>query len=83
MKLATNADVVDKPVRVKFAIRPSDPELRAYHAEVVATFNSAFIHFRVGGSEISGTSSSKLGCSAPGALDANDCVENEEARAPM
>ena len=83
MKLATNADVVDKPVRVKFATQPSDPELRAYRAEVAATLNSAFINFRVGGSEISGTSSSKLGCYAPGALDANDGAAKEEAHVPM
>ena len=50
-KLATNADVVDKPVRVKFATQPSDPELRAYRAEVVETFSTAFIRFRADGHE--------------------------------
>ncbi len=73
VKHATNADAVDKPVKVKHETQPSDCELQACRFEVVATF----IHFVGHPFELSETSSSKLCCSAPGALDANVGAVNE------
>jgi hypothetical protein len=83
MRRATNADVVDKLVSVKLETQPSDPEVQACHAEVAATLSNTYINFPVALFELSDASSSKLCCSAPGALDANDGAENEEATVTM